>query len=55
MRSPHGVSVFQDRTYQALITIAFDVYSYGALTEVALKKAFNIISLASNVINMFVP
>ena len=54
MRSPYSASVFQDRTYQALITIAFDMS--GTLTEVALKITFNINnSLASNLINMFIP
>ena len=53
MRSPHDASVFQDRTYQALIAIAFDMS--GALTKVTLKKTFNIVSLASNVINMLIP
>ena len=51
MRSPHRTSIFQDRTYQALLTIVFDMS--GALTEVALKKIFNIIILTSNVVNTY--
>ena len=53
MRSPHSTSIFQDRTYQALLTIVFDMS--GALTEVALKKIFNNIILASNEVNMLIP
>ena len=48
-RSPHSASVFQDRMYQAPITIAFDMS--GAFTEDLLKKRFNAISLADIVVN----
>ena len=53
MRSPHRTRIFQDRTYQALLTIVFDMS--GALTEIALNKIFNIIILASNEVNMLIP
>ena len=38
----HNASIFQGRTYQALITI-IDFDMSGTLTEVALKKTINII------------